>query len=171
VSRAFARNDAVHESVLIPPRPPLPGGSANYVTPRGMGLLRDELSRLEARRVELQDLVKAGSQQAESDLAVVLGTIAELQQRIGSARVIEPPARPHDTVRFGSTVVLKTVSGPATGEERQFTIVGVDEAAASEGRVAFTAPVARAVLGLQVGETGIVTTPQNREIVEVRAIG
>ena len=74
-------------------------------------------------------------------------------------------------MRFGSTVSLRFVSGSDAGKERTLTIVGVDEASAAQGRVAFTAPVARAVLGLRVGETGTVVTPRASATVEVRSIG
>jgi transcription elongation factor GreB len=170
MSRAFVRNDAPAVEVVVPPRPPLPAGTANYVTPRGMALLRAELARLETRRAHLQAQTDANVPSAEDELAVISGSLAELQLRIASARVIDPPPRPHDVVRFGATVSLKTMTGDATGEERTFTIVGVDEAAAQDGRVAFTAPLARAVLGLRVGETGVVETPYGREILEVTSI-
>jgi transcription elongation factor GreB len=49
-------------------------------------------------------------------------------------------------------------------------IVGVDEANAAEGRVAFTAPVARAVLGKRVGETATLRTARGEEELEVTAI-
>ena len=146
MSRAFVRNDAPEPMVVIPPRPPLPG-PVNYVTPRGMALLREELEQLEARRARLASQDNTGQQEAE--LAIVNGSITELQQRIALAKVIEP--RRHDVVRFGSTVSLRFVSGSDAGKERTLTIVGVDEASAAQGRVAFTAPVARAVLGLRVG--------------------
>ena len=60
MSRAFVRNDAPEPMVVIPPRPPLPG-PVNYVTPRGMALLREELEQLEARRARLasQEIVTA----------------------------------------------------------------------------------------------------------------
>lgn len=167
MSRAFMRNnEAAEPIVVVPPRPPLPG-PVNYVTPRGLALLRGELTRLEARRAEVQAR-NDDSADTRAELVSLASGIADLQQRIVRAQVVEP--RKHDVVRFGSTVLLRIVSGASQGFERQLTIVGVDEAAARQGRIAFNAPIARAVLGLKVGETGVVATPQSSEVVEVRAI-
>jgi len=160
-------NEAAEPIVVVPPRPPLPG-PVNYVTPRGMALLREELTRLEAQRTALQAADDYESADVHAELLRLARGIADLQQRIVRAQVVEP--RQHDVVRFGSTVLLRTVSGAGQGSERQLTIVGVDEAAAHQGRIAFNAPIARAVLGLKVGETGVVATPQSSEVVEVRAI-
>lgn len=52
MSRAFVKNDASDERILVPSRVPLPPGTINYVTPRGMTLLREELAALEAERLE-----------------------------------------------------------------------------------------------------------------------
>ena len=47
MSRAFLKDDAVQDAVLIPPRAPLAPGAVNYVTARGLGLLRAELESLD----------------------------------------------------------------------------------------------------------------------------
>ena len=56
-------------------------------------------------------------------------------------------------MRFGATVTLRTVRGGKPGLARTFTIVGVDEADVAAGKVAFVAPIARAVLGARLGGT------------------
>ena len=56
------------------------------------------------------------------------------------------------------------------GAERTIRIVGVDEADAGEGRVAFVAPVARALLGKHVREIAVIKTPRGDEEVEVVAM-
>jgi transcription elongation factor GreB len=48
-----------------------------------------------------------------------------------------------------------------------FQLVGVDEANASEGRIAFVAPLARALLGKRTGEAALVRTPQGEEELEL----
>jgi transcription elongation factor GreB len=53
MSRAFTREDS-WEDPIIPPRPPLPDGMPNYVTPRGLTLLREEQARLEGERARLE---------------------------------------------------------------------------------------------------------------------
>lgn len=164
MSRAFTKEDAPSGPVLIPPRAPLPPGAMNYVTPRGLDLLRTERSELEAERASL-DTEGGDEDERKRALAVVNGRLANLEARIGSARVLThdpPPAE----VRFGATVTLVTDGG----EERHFTIVGVDEAATDPSRVAFFAPIARAVTGHCVGDTIPLTTPRGEQRLTVTVI-
>ena len=56
------------------------------------------------------------------------------------------------------------------GRERRYQIVGVDEANGAEGRLAFVAPVARALLGRRVGEITAVQTPRGEDELEIVAI-
>jgi len=166
MSRAFVKDDGPEDQPLVPPRVPLPAGVANYVTPRGLQLLRDELAELEAERSRLQ----AEPSDAASALVVVAGRIAELTARIASARVVDSRGQPQDEVRFGATVTVRTLKGGTPGEERRFTIVGVDEASVEEGRVAFVAPIARALLGRRVGEQTTLRTARGEEVLQVQAI-
>jgi transcription elongation factor GreB len=161
VSKAFTKDDAWEEP-LIPPRAPLPDGAPNLVTPRGMRLLRAELAELEAER---QGLDGRSSDEGETRrrLAIVAGRLRDLSARIASAEVVDASQQAHDIVRFGASVVLRSESGDHEGEERRLQIVGVDEADAANGRIAFTAPIARAIMGLQVGETASLTTPRGEE--------
>ena len=92
--------------------------------------------------------------------------ITELQGRLRSAVEVNPRAQPPDEVRFGATV---TVREPG-GAEHRFQIVGVDEAGGRE-RIAFVAPLARALLGRRVGERAAAQTPRGEEELEVVAIG
>src|SRR3569623_2432837 len=103
-------------------------------------------------------------------LAVLGGRIAELHERIAGARVGDTGAQPHDEVRFGATVTLRTLSGTQAGEVRRYTLVGVDEAAVAEGRVAFTAPIARAISGCVVGDKVVLRTAQGEQELEIAAI-
>jgi transcription elongation factor GreB len=148
MSRAFLKSDTVDDPVLIPPRAPLPPGVPNYVTPRGLQLLRAELTDLETERVAAQ--AEPDESERTRRLALLNGRIGDLNQRIATAKLVEP--QPHAEVRFGATVTLQTLNGKMKGTERRFTLVGVDEADAARGLVAFTTPIARAVLGRKVGE-------------------
>jgi len=69
-------------------------------------------------------------------------------------------------VRFGARVVIQNSSGA----HRTFQIVGIDEADAREGKVAFVAPLARALLGRKVGEAVTVATPRNDDELTVISI-
>ena len=137
----------------------------NYVTPRGLALLRNERVALEAERTRLNAEDKEDTE-AQRELTVVAGRLAALGERLANANLVDPKGQAPDTVRFGTTVTLVTEAG----KERRIQIVGVDEAAVAEGRVAFVAPIARAVIGKRVGETGIVRTPGGEEPLTVASV-
>ncbi|MBX2971706.1 MAG: GreA/GreB family elongation factor [Flavobacteriales bacterium] len=147
MSRGFVREDDQEESPFIPPRAPLPEGVANYVTPRGLELLRNERLALEQERAA----TTGSDYERRRAQAEVDGKLALLQERINTARVVEPAAA-NDEVRFGCTVALLHLNGPLANTERHWTIVGVDEASVKEQRIAFTSPLARTLLGKRVGE-------------------
>ncbi len=163
MSRAFTKEDAGGGPVMIPPRPPLPPGATNYVTARGLALLHAERDELEAERTTIDTITD--EDERKRALAVNTGRLADLNARITTARVLEHDPLP-DEVRFGATVTLATVSG----QERRFTIVGVDEAATDPSRVAFFAPIARAVTGRKAGETITLKTPRGEEALTVTAL-
>lgn len=169
MSRAFVKNDAADDRILIPPRAPLPPGTINYVTPNGIALLKNELTALEAERARAQ---QCGNDEAERtrQSALFSQRIAEITDRIASAKIVNPLTQPRDEVRFGATVTLRTLSGKNPGQERRVTIVGVDEAEPSAGRVSFIAPIARAIQGCRVGETTALRTAQGEEVLEIRKI-
>lgn len=166
MSRGFVREGDQEEPPFIPPRAPLPDGVANHVTPRGLRLLHEERAALEARRsgpFESEEAKRRGW--AEID-----GRLERLNERVASARVAEPPDPAPDEARFGATVTFVLLGGPQNGQERTFTIVGVDEASVKDGRIAFTAPVARALLGKRKGEEAAYALGAGTQRVLVRAV-
>jgi len=165
MSRAFLKNESADDPVVIPARAPLPPGLSNYVTPRGLALLRAELAELEADHVRVQ-LNETDETERTRQLALINGKVGALNQRIGSAHVVNPASQPPDEIRFGASVTLR----PNSGIERQLTIVGVDEADAAHGLIAFTAPIARAMQGKRIGDTVLVRTMKGEEAAEVVAI-
>jgi transcription elongation factor GreB len=169
VSKAFTKDEAWEEPI-IPPRPPLPSGVPNYVTPRGLRLLRAELEQLEADRHHLEAADRSDEAEYRRRLAILSGRTSDLAARIASAAVVDPRHQPRDEVRFGATVTLRTVGGEHAGEERCLEIVGIDEADAAHGRVAFTAPIARVILGRGVGDTAGLDTPRGKDQLEVVSI-
>lgn len=154
MSRAFVKEDDSGEPPIIPPRPALPAGTANYVTPQGLSRLRTELTELE---LEIARTQSGAVNQHEADqrrqLLILNGRLSDLTARIASARLIDPQTQPADQVRFGATVTLRTHSPARAAALRQFTIVGVDEASVADGRISFVSPLARSVLGTKVGQT------------------
>jgi transcription elongation factor GreB len=163
VNKAFTKDDGERDPLLVPPRPPLPAGSPNYVTLRGLDALRAELRELEQARDEL--LAAPRDDEQLRSLAVLSGRLRELEERIAGALVVDVRAQPLDEVRFGARVTVQTSSG-----ERHYEIVGVDEANAGAGKIAFTAPLARALFGKRVGELATLYTPRGDEELQVLVI-
>jgi transcription elongation factor GreB len=158
MSKAFTKDDAAEIPLVVPRRAPLPPDVPNYVTSRGLALLNAELSK--ARRSGAQD---------ESTLeqhALHAARLAELEQRLASAVLVDSLDQPKDQVRFGASVELRSSSGV----RRRYRIVGVDEADAARGAIAFVAPLARSLLGKAVGEVATVTTPSGEDELEILAI-
>jgi transcription elongation factor GreB len=167
MSRGFVREDDQEEAPFIPPRAPLPEGAVNHVTPRGLRLLLQERDRLEHERASAQ----GADDERRREKAAIDGRLALLNERIASARPMEPGTGPPMDVRFGVMVTVLYRSGSLQGTERSFTIVGVDEASVAEHRFAFTAPISRALMGRQVGDRISVMLGSTQQELEVRTIG
>ncbi len=163
MSKAFTKDDDQGEPLVVPRRAPLPAGVPNYVTPRGLAALRAELVALTAELLHVRTGDTPSDPERSRAAAAVSERLAELEARIGSAELVAPAEQPPNEVRFGARV---TVRNPA-GALRTYQIVGVDEANASEGRIAFVAPLARALLGKRTGEAALVRTPQGEEELEL----
>ncbi|MEP9379820.1 transcription elongation factor GreA [Aquabacter sp. CN5-332] len=96
------------------------------------------------------------------------GRIADLEDKISRAEVIDVAKLSGDVVKFGATVTLVDED---TEEERIWQIVGDNEADAKAGRISISSPMARALIGKQKGASVEVVTPRGArsfEIVQVR---
>jgi len=162
MSRAFVKEDGPDNT----PLPDLPiSPHPNYVTPRGLQLLRDrliacqtDLAALKARKDRLDGLPEKA---AERD-------IRYCEARLKSAILTQPPAAP-TAVSFGTAV---TVADP-TGTETTYQIVGEDEADASRNLIAPQSPLARALIGAEPGDSVTWRRPSGPielEILAIRAI-
>ncbi len=141
MSKAFTKDDRPDEPLVLRRRAALPDGVPNYVTARGMRLLREQLASAPAAQR------------------------AELEQRIAGA-VVAPPPGQRDEIRFGARVTLRA----ADGQVRRVRIVGVDEADPAAGAIAFVAPLARALLGHRRGDAVTVRAPGGADELEVTAV-
>jgi transcription elongation GreA/GreB family factor len=134
VSVAFRReSDEEHKEPRF--ELPIPVGP-NLVTAKG-------LAQIEARVADLEARVKA-----EAEPAALEETKRDLRYwrtRLATAELAPPP--PSDEVGFGSRVGFRH-----KGEMRQVDIVGDDEAEPSAGRISFSAPLARALMGACIGD-------------------
>lgn len=169
MSRAFLKNESADDPVVIPARAPLPPGTINYVTSRGLALLRDELAELEREHVSVQ-LDASDETERTRQLALLNGRIGALNQRIATAKLVDIHEQPKDEVRFGARVGLHSRNSNLATTDRYLTLVGVDEADAARGLIAFTAPIARLMLGKRVGDLITLRTPLGENVMEIVAI-
>ncbi|GAB5538496.1 MAG: transcription elongation factor GreB [Salibacteraceae bacterium] len=147
MSRGFVKEDDQEEPPMIPARAILPEGVENLVTEFGFELLKKERAELINARKETQTL---SERERRREAAVIDGKILLLDQRINSARIVSPDEAA-DTVRFGCTVTYTEMdksTPPVT-----FQIVGVDEANIKQGKVSFTAPIVKSMIGKRQGES------------------
>lgn len=146
MSRGFVKEDDQEEAPFIPPRAALPAGVTNYVTPEGYKQLLGEKRNLESERANLKAENETERRRAQ---AVIDGKMNLLNERIMSARILSPGDQPQDEIRFGVRVKLKLLG---KNEFQQFQIVGIDEADVKKQKIAFVAPIARAITGKKMGE-------------------
>ena len=92
------------------------------------------------------------------------GRIAELEDRLARAEVIDVSKLSGNSVMFGATV---TVVDEDTEEEKRYQIVGENEADVRSGKVSITSPIARALIGKKIGDTVEVNTPGGGKSYEV----
>lgn len=95
------------------------------------------------------------------------GRIAELEDKLSRAEIIDVSKLSGSTVMFGATV---TLIDEDTEEQKMYQIVGETEADVKAGRVSISSPTARALIGKKVGDTVEVNTPgggKSYEIVKV----
>ncbi len=114
---------------------PIPTGP-NMVTPRGLALIEAKVADWNATVAAAAD--EDARKKAKRDLAY-------WSTRLATARVAEPPA--DGVVGIGSRVTFRL-----NGKERVIEIVGHDEAEPAEGRIAFSAPLAKVMIGAGVGD-------------------
>jgi transcription elongation factor GreA len=148
------------------------------MTPRGQQLLKDELARLKAERPQIAKAIEVArghgdlSENADYDAAkekqgFVEGRIKDIETKLALANVIDPSKLSGEKVVFGCTV---TLTDTETDEQQTYTIVGEDEADVKSGLISITAPVARAMIGREVGDTVKVKTPKGLRELEVVSV-
>jgi transcription elongation factor GreA len=149
------------------------------MTLRGQQLLKDELKRL--KEVDRPANVKAIevarghgdlSENADYDAAkqhqgLLEARIRYLEAQLALANVIDTSKLSGDKVVFGATV---KVADTETGDEQTYRIVGEDEADIKQGLISITAPVARAMIGKEVGDTFKVNAPKGPRELEVLSV-
>jgi transcription elongation factor GreB len=179
MSRAFTGKDGRDERDDEPDLPPASAGLKNYITPAGFRRLKDEaLHLLDKERPELVKVIQwaasNGDRSENADyiygkrrLREIDRRIRFLTRRLDAAVVIDPCAREAtDQVFFGATVTLVHEDGG----EKNYSIVGIDEADASRGRISWISPLAKALLKAREGDTVTVRTPGGDESIEIAGV-
>lgn len=92
------------------------------------------------------------------------GRVAELEDKLSRAEVIDVSKLSGSTIMFGATV---TLIDEDTEDQKIYQIVGESEADVKAGRVSITSPTARALIGKKVGDTVEVNTPGGGKSYEI----
>jgi transcription elongation factor GreB len=152
---------------------------ARFITPEGFARIRAEYDQLfGVERPKMVETVSwaasLGDRSENADYLYGKKRLREIDRRLThlsrimkAAQVVDPAKQAaRDQVRFGATVEL----ADENDERRTLTIVGDDEADASAGRIGWSAPLARALIGARVGDERIVRLPAGEKSYEVIGI-
>jgi transcription elongation factor GreA len=149
------------------------------MTPSGYATMKALLKRLKdvdrpanSRAIEIArghgDLSEnADYSAAKEEQGLIEAKIRELEAKTALAEVIDPTKLSGPRVSFGATV---TIEDSESGEELTYVIVGEHEADIKRGRISIGAPVARALIGKEVGDTVTVTSPKGKREVEISKV-
>jgi transcription elongation factor GreA len=149
------------------------------MTPAGQKKLRDELKRL--REVERpKNVLDIETARAHGDIsenaeysaakerqAFIEGRMREVEGTIALSEVIDPGKLSGTRVVFGATVRLADTE---SGDETVYSIVGDHEGDIKEGRIAISAPLARALIGKEQGDTVSLRTAKGSREYQIQEI-
>ena len=146
MSRAFIRED------VDPPERSgrkralsgLPPGAINYITARGAARLQAELTKL-----------RAAGDSAER--------VVELEQVLGSVKIVDPPDAQSQNVSFGATVTVND----AEGQTGTYTVVGVDELDFVPNGVSWISPFGKKLLASELGDRITLEDGRTAKIVKI----
>lgn len=150
-----------------------------YITPGGLARIRaeyDELFGIERPKIveTVSWAASLGDRSENADYIYGKRRLREIDRRLAhlarimkEAKVVDPALQlARDQVRFGATVEL----ADEDDNRRTVTIVGNDEADASGGKIGWSAPIARAMIGARVGDERVVRLPAGEKSYEILAI-
>ena len=148
----------------------------NPITPDGAQKLRDELQHRKAvERPAITAMIAEArahgdlSENAEYHAAkerqgMNEARIKEIEDRLARAEIIDVSKLSGDKIAFGATVKLFNTE---TEEEVVYQILGADEADINTGSISITSPMARSLLGKEVGDEVKIRTPGGERVYEV----
>jgi transcription elongation factor GreB len=157
----------------MPDRPP------RFITPQGFARIRAEYEQLfGSERPKLVDTIAwaagNGDRSENGDYIYGRKRLREIDRRLSylskvmkTAKVVDPARQEQrDAVRFGAIVEL----ADEEDDRRILTLVGEDEADASNGHISWAAPIARALIGAKVGDERVVRLPAGEKSYEILSI-
>ena len=150
------------------------------MTPHGADVLREELDRLKsaerpriikaiAEALEQGDLREnAEFQYAKEEQGFIEGRILEIENKLSAAQIIDV----RDIVRSGKIIfgVTVTVVNLEDGKESVYKIVGDDESDLKLNKLSVYSPIARALVGKEIGDIAAVKTPSGDVELEIQSI-
>ena len=145
----------------------------------GHAALESELRRTNQERPRIIELIaearghgdlseNAEYHAAKEQQSLNEGRIAELEDKLARAEIIDVSKLSGKTITFGATVTLVDED---TEEKKKYQIVGDVEADVKAGRISITSPIARALIGKTKGDTVEVTTPGGARSYEILDAG
>ena len=149
------------------------------MTPEGHAALMTELNALKAERPKISQEIGVAREHgdlkenaeyhaAKEKQGLCEARIAEIEDKLARAEVIDPSSLGGEKVKFGAFVELEDVDN---GKVVTYRLVGPDESDLKQGKISITSPVARALVGREVGDEVQVQTPggvRNYEVSDVR---
>lgn len=143
----------------------------------GYDMLTDQLRALKAERPTIVDAIEEArahgdlSENAEYHAAKerqgqVEASIADIEDKLSRAQVIDPTTLSGDKVVFGATVSLLDEDDQPV----RYQIVGQAEADAKSGRISYSSPLGRALIGRQAGDEVEVTVPAGDKFYQIEKI-
>jgi transcription elongation factor GreB len=178
MSKAFTKESGSGDSE-VEEADALPAHVKNYVTPAGMAALQEEHRKLRFEErpkvVEIVSWAAGNGDRSENGdyiygkkrLREIDGRVRYLLKRIESAEVVDPKQQKNrDQVFFGATVEYARKDKT----RHKVTIVGIDEADLTSGKISWLSPVARALMKAYAGDVVEFRTPSGPETIEVLSI-
>ena len=148
------------------------------MTPEGARKLREELHRLKEERPKISRDIEVArehgdlSENAEYHAAkerqgMIEAKIKDYEDKLSRAEIIDPSKLSGTKVRFGATVGLVNLT---TDEGVTYRIVGAEEADLEQGTISISAPLARALIGKEIGDEVSVTLPVGIRKYEITSV-
>jgi len=148
------------------------------MTPEGHAALFAELNALKAERPKISQEIgiardhgdlkeNAEYHAAKEKQGLCEARIADIEDKLARADVIDPSTLGGDKVKFGAVVELEDMDN---GKAVTYRLVGPDESDLQQGKISITSPVARAIVGKEVGDEVQVQTPGGVRTYEISAV-